>query len=63
MNTKNAIKEKLDERTGADTLDQCGPQSSEGNACRRALRPSAWRPVPGINAMGRCEGWSVRRSE
>ncbi|MBK9584829.1 MAG: hypothetical protein IPO55_02800 [Alphaproteobacteria bacterium] len=50
------------ERTGADTLDKCGTQSSEWNACRRALRPSA-RPVPGINSMRRCEGWNLRRSE
>lgn len=40
-NTKDAFKDQPGERTGADTLDQCGPPSNEWNARRRALRPSA----------------------
>jgi hypothetical protein len=60
-NTANAFKDQSGEGTGADTLDPCGPISLEWNAYRRTLRPSA-RPVPGINAMRRCDGLRVRRS-
>lgn len=60
-NTKDAFKDQPGERTEADTFDQCGLPSIKWNARRRALRPSA-RPVPGINAMRRCDGVSVRPS-
>lgn len=60
-NTTDAFKDQPEQRTGADTLDQCGPALSLWNARRRALRPSA-RPVSGINVMRRCDGLSVRRS-
>ena len=54
-NTTDALKDQPGERTGADTLDPCGPLQFEWNARRRAHRPSA-RPASGINVMRRCDG-------
>lgn len=55
-NTKDGIKDQPGHGPEPTCSIRAARLRMEGNACRRALRPSALRPASGVNVMRGCDG-------